>query len=156
MDTKLIRIGNSRGIRIPKALIEAAGLSALLRLRVVDTGLLIERVQDPRAGWEEAARELQASDHAGLLDDPLPAEGDSLGRQHNGWAMAKRSGAMKNTMEIDGYTAIIQFDPDIDMFRGEFVGLKGGGADFHARDVDGLRKEGAVSLKVFLEMCQRP
>ena len=63
---------------------------------------------------------------------------------------------MKNTMEIDGYTAIIQFDPDIDMFRGEFVGLKGGGADFHARDVDGLRKEGAVSLKVFLEMCQRP
>lgn len=39
---------------------------------------------------------------------------------------------MKNTMEIDGYKAIIQFDPDIDMFRGEFIGLNGG-ADFHAR-----------------------
>jgi len=59
---------------------------------------------------------------------------------------------MKNTMEIDGYRAIIQFDPDIDMFRGEFIGLNGG-ADFYARDVAGLRKEGAVSLKVFLEMC---
>ncbi|MDE2783712.1 MAG: type II toxin-antitoxin system HicB family antitoxin [Gemmatimonadota bacterium] len=59
---------------------------------------------------------------------------------------------MKNTMEIDGHRAIIQFDPDIDMFRGEFIGLNGG-ADFYARDVAGLRKEGAVSLKVFLEMC---
>lgn len=56
-------------------------------------------------------------------------------------------------MEIDGYKAIIQFDPDIDMFRGEFIGLNGG-ADFYARDVAGLRKEGAVSLRVFLEMCE--
>ena len=55
---------------------------------------------------------------------------------------------MKNTMEIDGYRAIIQFDPDIDMFRGEFIGLNGG-ADFYAPDVAGLRKEGALSLKVF-------
>ena len=41
---------------------------------------------------------------------------------------------MRNTMEIGGYRAIIQFDPDIEMFRGEFVGLNGG-ADFYARDV---------------------
>ena len=56
-------------------------------------------------------------------------------------------------MEIDGYRALIQFDPDIAMFRGEFIGLNGG-ADFYAADVDGLRKEGAASLKVFLEMCR--
>lgn len=60
---------------------------------------------------------------------------------------------MKNIMEIDGYRAIIQFDPDIAMFRGEFIGLNGG-ADFYAADVAGLRREGAVSLKVFLEMCR--
>ena len=60
---------------------------------------------------------------------------------------------MRNTMEINGYRAIIQFDPDVDMFRGEFVGLNGG-ADFYARDVTGLRKEGAASLKVFLQMCE--
>ena len=60
---------------------------------------------------------------------------------------------MRNTMEINGYKAVIQFDPDIDMFRGEFIGLNGG-ADFYARDVAGLRKEGAVPLKVFLEMCE--
>ena len=56
-------------------------------------------------------------------------------------------------MEIGGYRAIIQFDPDIEMFRGEFVGLNGG-ADFYARDVSGLRRDGAMSLKVFLEMCE--
>ena len=56
-------------------------------------------------------------------------------------------------MEIDGYRAVIEFDPDIDMFRGEFLDLNGG-ADFYAKDVAGLRREGAISLKVFLDMCR--
>lgn len=59
---------------------------------------------------------------------------------------------MKNMMEIDGYKTVIAYDPDIEMFRGEFVGLNGG-ADFYAKDADGLKREGALSLKVFLEMC---
>ncbi|WP_185268914.1 type II toxin-antitoxin system HicB family antitoxin [Halopseudomonas xiamenensis] len=59
---------------------------------------------------------------------------------------------MKNTMTIDGYRAVIQFDPEIEMFRGEFVGLNGG-ADFYAADIEGLKREGATSLRVFLEMC---
>lgn len=60
---------------------------------------------------------------------------------------------MINTMTIDGYDAVIQYDPDIKMFRGEFVGLNGG-ADFYAKSVDGLAKEGRASLKVFLTMCE--
>lgn len=40
------------------------------------------------------------------------------------------------------------------MFRGEFVSLNGG-ADFYAADVEGLKHEGAVSLRVFLEACER-
>jgi predicted HicB family RNase H-like nuclease len=55
-------------------------------------------------------------------------------------------------MEINGVRALIAFDPEISMFRGEFVGLNGG-ADFYASDIDGLRREGETSLKVFLEMC---
>lgn len=57
-----------------------------------------------------------------------------------------------NTMTINGYQAVIAYDPDIQMFRGEFVGLNGG-ADFYARDVDGLHREGEISLRVFLEAC---
>ncbi len=60
---------------------------------------------------------------------------------------------MQNLMEINGYKAVVQYDPDIDMLRGEFVGLNGG-ADFYATDIEGLRHEGRISLKVFLEMCK--
>jgi predicted HicB family RNase H-like nuclease len=60
---------------------------------------------------------------------------------------------MMNVMEINAYRAVIQYDPEIDMFRGEFLGLNGG-ADFYAKDIEGLRREGEISLKVFLEMCQ--
>ena len=60
---------------------------------------------------------------------------------------------MINQMTIDGVKAVITYDSDIDMFRGEFLGLNGG-ADFYAKDAEGLRREGAISLKVFLEACQ--
>ncbi len=59
---------------------------------------------------------------------------------------------MMNIMEINGYRAIIQYDPEIEMFRGEFIGINGG-ADFYAKDIEGLRAEGEISLNVFLEMC---
>ena len=59
---------------------------------------------------------------------------------------------MMNIMEINGYKAIIQYDPEIEMFRGEFIGINGG-ADFYAKDIEGLRAEGEISLNVFLEMC---
>lgn len=73
MKTRLVRIGNSRGVRIPKAFVEAAGLDASLRMRIVETGLLIERIEDdPRPGWAEAARELVSRGEGGLLDDPTP------------------------------------------------------------------------------------
>jgi predicted HicB family RNase H-like nuclease len=59
---------------------------------------------------------------------------------------------MINVMTIGGYQAVITYDPEIKMFRGEFVGLNGG-ADFYAKDVDGLQHEGEISLKVFLAAC---
>ena len=60
---------------------------------------------------------------------------------------------MINQMTINGFKAIITYDSDIDLFRGEFVGLNGG-ADFYAADAEGLRREGAISLKVFMDACQ--
>ena len=60
---------------------------------------------------------------------------------------------MMNLIEINGIKAFIQYDPDIDMFRGEFIGLNGS-ADFYADNIKELKKEGEISLKVFLEMCK--
>lgn len=60
---------------------------------------------------------------------------------------------MNNLMEIDGHRAVIRYDPDLDQFRGEFVGLNGG-ADFYAKSVEALHREGALSLKTFLAVCR--
>ena len=71
-----MRIGNSRGVRIPKPLIEQAGLDDEVLLRIVGSGLLIEGVTEPRAGWDAAAERLRERDEAGLLDEPTPTEFD--------------------------------------------------------------------------------
>ncbi|OSI17906.1 type II toxin-antitoxin system HicB family antitoxin [Neisseria dumasiana] len=60
---------------------------------------------------------------------------------------------MNNVMEINGHKAIIQYDPETELLRGEFVGLNGG-ADFYADNVADLHKEGAASLAVFLDVCK--
>lgn len=59
-----------------------------------------------------------------------------------------------NTMKINDYDAVIMYDPEIQMFRGEFIGLNGG-ADFYACDVDSLKREGELSLQAFLDACSR-
>ena len=59
---------------------------------------------------------------------------------------------MNNVMDIEGHKAVVTFDSEIGMFRGEFIGLTGG-ADFYATSVDGLREEGRLSLETYLEMC---
>ncbi|MER2470844.1 type II toxin-antitoxin system HicB family antitoxin [Photorhabdus laumondii] len=61
---------------------------------------------------------------------------------------------INNTLKIDGHVAVITFDPEIEMFRGEFVGLSGG-ADFYVYSVDALKKEGTKSLEIFLDECKK-
>ena len=60
---------------------------------------------------------------------------------------------MNNVMIIGGHKAVIQYDPETEMLRGEFIGLNGG-ADFHADNVSDLHREGMTSLQTFLEVCR--
>ena len=60
---------------------------------------------------------------------------------------------MNNVVEISGEKAVVAFDPEIRMLRGEFVGLNGG-ADFYAENVHDLIEEGRKSLAVYFEMCR--
>jgi len=55
-------------------------------------------------------------------------------------------------MSVDGYQAKIEYDAELDMFRGEILGLNGG-ADFYGRTPEELRVEFRKSLQVFLEVC---
>ncbi len=56
MRTQLIQIGNSRGVRIPKPLIEQCGLGKTVDLRVEKDRLVISPERQPRQGWTEAFR----------------------------------------------------------------------------------------------------
>ena len=58
-----------------------------------------------------------------------------------------------NVMSIDGYHAKIEYDPELDLFRGEILGLNGG-ADFYGKSPRELRAEFKKSLDVFLEVCR--
>ena len=72
MKAKLIRIGNSRGIRLPKALIEAAGLGDEVDLEVHDGELVIRRIKRVREGWETAAKAAAASGEDKLVWPEFP------------------------------------------------------------------------------------
>jgi antitoxin MazE len=73
----LIKIGNSQGVRIPKAIIEQTQLSDKeLEFKVIEDGLLIQPVKKPRQGWKEQfdrASKLKESDYSNQewLDAPL-------------------------------------------------------------------------------------
>ncbi|NQU32123.1 MAG: type II toxin-antitoxin system HicB family antitoxin [Bacteroidetes bacterium] len=58
-----------------------------------------------------------------------------------------------NIMEVDGYKAKIEYDPELDQFRGEILGLNGS-ADFYGNNPKNLRKEFKNSLAIFLEVCE--
>jgi len=57
------------------------------------------------------------------------------------------------TMTVDGFHAKIEYDEELDMFRGEILGLNGG-ADIYGKNPKELRSEFKKSLQVFLDVCQ--
>ncbi len=67
MKTDLIRIGNSRGIRIPKPLIEQCGFGDAVELRVENERIIISPERQPREEWEEQFRTAGSSADDELL-----------------------------------------------------------------------------------------
>lgn len=67
MRTRIVRIGNSQGIRIPKPLLEQAGLSGEVEL-VLDGRVLLVKPAQARQGWDVAFQAMaeEGADH--LLD----------------------------------------------------------------------------------------
>jgi len=75
MKSRLVRIGNSRGVRLPKALIEEAGLTEEVEIRATGKSIVITPGSRVREGWSEAARRLGAKEK-GLLDPPVATRFD--------------------------------------------------------------------------------
>jgi antitoxin MazE len=74
--TRIVSIGNSRGIRIPKSLLEQSELGTEVEIRAEPGRLIVSSVRRPRAGWSEAAQRLRAEAGDRLLDAPVSTEFD--------------------------------------------------------------------------------
>ena len=69
MRARLVQIGNSRGIRLPKTVLSEAQLEDEVELKAEPGCIVIRSAKPPRAGWAEAARKMRerGEDH---LEDP--------------------------------------------------------------------------------------
>ena len=54
MRAKVVKIGNSQGVRIPKPLLEQTGIIRDVELEVDQNQIIIRPVANPRAGWDDA------------------------------------------------------------------------------------------------------
>lgn len=75
MKAKIVRIGNSRGVRLPKPLIEEAGLGEDVQLKVRAGTIVIAPATGPRAGWAAAAKLLRER-QGDALEPSLPSRFD--------------------------------------------------------------------------------
>lgn len=71
MKARIIQIGNSRGIRLPKAMLEQAQLTEEVQIEAEPNQIVIRSAHVPREGWENAFRRMaERGDDAELMEDP--------------------------------------------------------------------------------------
>jgi len=73
MNTRIVRIGNSEGIRIPKPLLEQTGLCGEVEMIAQDDSLIIRPARRPREGWTAAFQEMARRGDDALLDNTSPS-----------------------------------------------------------------------------------
>lgn len=68
MKTKIIRIGNSQGVRIPKPLIEESGLSEEIEMILRDNEIILRSAEETRKNWDQSFEEMAKQGDDQLLD----------------------------------------------------------------------------------------
>lgn len=66
--TRIVKIGNSQGIRIPKILLEQSALGEEVELSLETQQIVIRPAHGPRQGWDEAFQSMRALGDDDLLD----------------------------------------------------------------------------------------
>jgi antitoxin MazE len=72
--TRIIKIGNSQGIRIPKTLLEQSGIQTEVEIGIDGDRLTIRPLQQLRVGWDEAFAMMSLQKDDDLLDDVNPTD----------------------------------------------------------------------------------
>lgn len=84
MRTRIVKIGNSQGIRIPKALLDQTGLCGEVDIQAQGGSLLVAAVRRPRSGWDDAFREMALHEDDRLLDGDISTS-DSFDTEEWEW-----------------------------------------------------------------------
>jgi antitoxin MazE len=74
--SKVVKIGNSPGIRIPRTILEQAGLSEEVEMKVEGNQLIIQAARHPRQGWDEQFSAMADQGDDPLLDDTISTQWD--------------------------------------------------------------------------------
>ena len=74
--TKLIKIGNSRGIRIPKFVLDRLHLTEEIEMVIVDDHLELRPAQNPRKDWDGAFQSMAKRGDDRLIDEPTATKWD--------------------------------------------------------------------------------
>lgn len=69
--TRIVRIGNSQGIRIPKPIIEQLGFDDEVELEIFPDQLVIRSARAPRFDWDQQFKAMAEADDDRLLDDDV-------------------------------------------------------------------------------------
>lgn len=77
MKLKIVAIGNSKGIRLPKPLLEQCGIEREVEVEAEGNVLVLRPVRKkPRAGWDRAFENLASRGDDALLDNETATEWD--------------------------------------------------------------------------------
>ena len=71
MELSVIRIGNSRGIRLAKTILDKYAIQDKVELIMKEGYLVLKPIKKPRAGWESAFKEMHENNDDELLIDDV-------------------------------------------------------------------------------------
>ena len=74
MKSRIVKIGNSQGIRIPKPLIDQLGIEQDIEILVEENRLIISPADHPRSGWDKAFQVMSQRGDDRLLDEDITTE----------------------------------------------------------------------------------
>ena len=77
MKTSLVAIGNSRGIRIPKPIIEQCGFGEEVELDVRNKEIVVRPLSNSRQGWEQAFAQMARLKDDALVDESVETDFDT-------------------------------------------------------------------------------
>jgi antitoxin MazE len=74
MKTRIVKIGNSQGIRIPKIFLQQSGMTDEVEIEIRDSQIVISPLNQPRALWEQAFREMANLNHDTLIEGGITGQ----------------------------------------------------------------------------------